>query len=334
MAPGVPFSNPLPACPAQRTHALDNYTSPELFFLLGVARSGTTILSLLLDSHSAIAIPYESHFIVPYFDRTYAFDTPSDRITLVRSILQEPYVAQWDCPLTVDDVTLTNCTCLSATIREIFHAYARKRGKTLCGDKTPSYITEVDTLHTLFPHAKFIHVVRDGRDVATSLVKQWWGPNDFVSAIRYWERSVTLATKMLCMLPPSQTLMLRFEDLIDAPRTTLQRILAFLGVQFEEGMLSAYLSLASAKVGNRIHLHHNNLMRTLSPDQRGKWRRHMRHSDQAIAHEVAGALLNKLGYPRGKERSVLKPARKLYHYVRAAYVRRYVARTRPTTVLR
>ena len=82
-------------------------------FLVGVARSGTSLLSLILDSHSRLAIPYESHFIEEYYQELNLFGDLTDeanRRRLIRSILSEPFVAHWDQPIQVEDIQLDTCT--------------------------------------------------------------------------------------------------------------------------------------------------------------------------------------------------------------------------------
>ncbi|NRB40050.1 MAG: sulfotransferase [Pseudomonadales bacterium] len=144
-------------------------------FLVGVDWSGTTLLSLILGSHSKIAIPYESKFITAYFRKNIAiegFTDDAERRSVANSILAEPYVKDWGAELTVDDVDLTLCNDLSSTISTIYETYAVKKGKVIWGDKDPAYTTDIDILNKLFPDAKYIHIVRDGRDVALSIVKQ------------------------------------------------------------------------------------------------------------------------------------------------------------------
>src|SRR5438046_320861 len=103
-------------------------TNSPPFFLIGVARSGTTLLSLMLDTHSQLAIPYESHFIIPYFkDRQRVGDLSHkpQRVALVTSILAEPAVSHWAPRITIEDLDVDQCTSLSATVQQLFSAYAR-----------------------------------------------------------------------------------------------------------------------------------------------------------------------------------------------------------------
>jgi hypothetical protein len=296
------------------------------FFLIGVARSGTTLLSLMLDSHSEITIPYESHFIIPYFkerERLGDLRKREDRLALVQRILAERAVRHWDQKLTPDDLDLDHCLTLEGTVAELFSAYARRVGKTRWGDKTPAYTAEIHILNKMFPEARFIHIIRDGRDVALSLVQQWWGPNDFMSAMRYWADTVQCARKMLRMLPDERHVEVRFEDLVADPAREVRKVTHLLGIDFEPEMVSRYTTRAKEKVGAHIKKHHVHLSERPSLEQTYKWLKNMKKADQAIAYEIAGNVLIELGYPEGVQSHALKLLRKGYHRLREAYEWRF-----------
>jgi len=280
----------------------------------------------MLDSHPRIAIPYESHFFVPYYRRRHEWgnlDSERERRNLVASILREPYVARWDQEISIADVDLDACTTLENTIACIFRTYARLCGKDLWGDKTPAYISHLDVLNRMFPSCSFIHVIRDGRDVALSLLDQFWGPSDFVNAIRYWNDNAYCARKMLAMLPEHRVMELKFEDLVDEPEKWLRQITDFLGLDFHSAMLDGYRGTARRKVGHRIGAHHTNL--SLPPTQSiaYKWKRRLGPADQAIAGEIAGPMFQSLSYPEGTTKSTFKLFRKAYHCMRGSYAWRF-----------
>ncbi len=291
-------------------------------FIIGVDRSGTTLLSLILDSHSRIAIPYESHFITKYYRNREKFGDlkkEENRVRLVKNILSESYVKQWDKKLNLEDIDLDKCLTLEATIDEVFSAYARLHGKDIWGDKTPSYTPEIHIINRMFPQCKFVHIMRDGRDVALSLVKQWWGPNDFISAMRYWEKTLSCTRKMLRMLPDDKFIELKYEDLLENPETEIRKILSFLQLEYEPEMMKKYQQKAGLKVGKRIEKHHINLKQSLIKDNAYKWKRNLSSADQAIAYEIAGELLEELGYERGVTNHPLKLIRKAYHRISESY---------------
>jgi hypothetical protein len=291
------------------------------FFVIGVNRSGTTLLSLALDSHSSIAIPYESHFFIDYFTRKgkpFDLTGQSGRRGLVSTMLEEAGFKQWDYRPGADEIDLDACGSIPGAINEIYRAYASHFGKTLWGDKTPRYIDSIDILNLMFPESTFIHIVRDGRDVALSIIRQRWGPGDLVSALRSWREQVRLARKMLNMLPAERHMELRFEDYVTDPRKELERITSFLGVGFEEQMITAHAAKAAGKVGHLIEDRHVHLREPVSCAQAFKWRSSLSPSDQAVAHELIGDELLELGYPEGRTSHPLRIPRKAYHRLREA----------------
>ncbi|MEW5733796.1 MAG: sulfotransferase [Thermodesulfobacteriota bacterium] len=285
-------------------------------FVVGVDRSGTTLLSLMLDAHSRLAIPFESHFFVRFYNGMERFGDlmqEVNRRALVAAILAEPYLQKWEHRVSPEEVDLDRCGSLSGAIAEIYTAYARSFGKDVWGDKTPEYISHLWVLNELFPEGRFVHIIRDGRDVASSIVKQWWGAKDFASALRYWAQNVALARSMLRMLPHNRYVELRFEDLVADPGAQLARITDLLGLDFEPAMLSAYQEKAAAKVGDLASDVHPHLHKSPMLDQALKWQRELSPPDQALAHKIAGPLLAELGYPSGVTKHPLSLWRAAYH---------------------
>lgn len=300
---------------------MTEYSSP--IFVVGVARSGTTLLRLILDSHSRIAIPDESNFIVQFYKDRGTFgdlSTKSSRLALVQKILDEPFLARWDHRIEVDDVDLDECTTLAAAVDQVYGAYARHSGKDIWGDKTPMYISDLHIINKMFPTCRFIHLIRDGRDVALSLIQRRFGPSDFAGAIRFWKRNVECARKMLAMLPDDRYIEVKFEDFVSDPASHLRRITDFLEVDFEPNMLCLHQELANVKVGELVNSYHSNLLTPISTSQTNKWMKRLGRADQAIAHEEAGIILHELGYPEGATRHALKVVRKAYHRLRQSYL--------------
>ena len=292
------------------------------FFIIGVDRSGTTLLSLMLDTHSEIAIPNESHFFIKYYQLFYhteAFSSITFKKSLVNDILNEPYVQKWEAHLSPEDIDFSICTGLAQTIDAIFTAYAQKRQKKIWGDKTPEYVTHLDILNRMFPSCRFIHLVRDGRDVAASIVKQWWGANDFLSAIRSWARRVEISTKMLGMLPQERYLTLRFEDLLQNPEAEIKKITRFLGVKFENTMVESYSFNAAKKVGDMISDHHKLLLQRPMISRAFNWKNSLSPPDQALASEIAGEMLQLYGYEPGITTHPMKLLRKAYFRIQESF---------------
>jgi len=273
------------------------------FFLLGVQRSGTTLLRLLLDSHYLIAIPFESFILVDFAKKisgTYnQLKTIRDRQMLLEDLLSAKGINRWSPKVELKEIDVEKCGTYADTIDQIFSTYAKKCGKAVWGDKTPTYTLDIHVLSNLFPDAKFIHLIRDGRDVAPSLVRQPWGPDSFIQALNYWKEVVTWSRKMGRMLPDYRYREIHFEDLITNPKSILQQLTNFLELPFDEGMLERYQENLEAKIPLQSRAFHESLTRPIDRDLVFKWQKAIRPVNQAISYQIAGDLIEELGYPTG-----------------------------------
>ena len=117
--------------------------------------------------------------------------------------------------------------------RAFFESLARaqmKDGvKRYFGDSTPVNIMQADLINQLLPRSKFIHVIRDGRDVASSVLKEKWGPSEHFAALDWWKNRIVTGQLALSKIKTENMLELRIEDLVIHRREeTLERIKNFL----------------------------------------------------------------------------------------------------------
>lgn len=213
-------------------------------FTVGMPRSGTKLLRGLFNQHPSIGIPnVETHFL-PYWAKHWPeYGDLSDRRNFSRFYRQAiglPYfIFMRDISEIIqEDVWYKNCENFG--ISGVFKALIRHDANVpvgsqkIWGDKTPSYITQVDLLKKLFPAAKFIHIVRDVRDYSLS-ISAAWGKN-MERATDRWVDGISTFRKSL-KLYGEDILELRYEDLLDNPSRDLQRICEFLELEFNERML-------------------------------------------------------------------------------------------------
>jgi len=202
----------------------------------------------MLDSHPRLAIPPESHFIVRLaYRRLRLMHRPE--LALER-ILAHTRFRAWD--LDPDDarafVTRARAASYPDVVRAVFDAYASAYGKPRWGDKTPGYVHFLPELAQLFPDAQFIHVVRDGREVAVSVSERDWWPGSPVSAAFWWRRYVRVGREAGTRLGPDRYLELRLERLIADPQAELGSVCAFLGESYDPAML-AYPTRSRGRMG-------------------------------------------------------------------------------------
>jgi len=269
-------------------------------FVMGCGRSGTTMLRMMLTAHPALAIPWESHFIVPLWKgrRKLGGVSSPDVQRVVALITRTSMFGLWEVP---DDavrrrVAALDRPTLGEVIESVFLAYADHQAKTRWGDKTPIYVNWIPQLAELFPTARFVHVIRDGRDVALSYQSVPWGPDDVWGSAFKWRRDVGAGRRDGPALGHDRYLEIRYETLVDEPRSVLERLCAFASLEFDERMLERD---ESRSVGGRASQaeYHASATKPPTPGMRD-WRTQM-PDEQVLAFEaVAGDLLTRLGYER------------------------------------
>lgn len=215
-------------------------TAPFVF-IVGCGRSGTTMLRSMLDSHPDVAIPRESYFIDTMRRRRdgYRSDDGFHVDRFLADLLPDVRFRRWELdPDTVEAaVRAADPTDLGSACRVVYDVFALDRGATRPFDKTPMYALCVPELHQLFPDARFVHLVRDGRDVAASYAETDFGPRGLAAASSYWRRVIRAIDEAGSIVGPDQLQTFRYEDLAADPASTLQAISAFVDLDYDDRML-------------------------------------------------------------------------------------------------
>ena len=263
--------------------------------VLGVRRSGTTLLRVMLDRHSALAVPDESYFVPQLAHRHGRTVDPAAFLDDLRRI---PRLRDWG--LSPGDVAprIRSGMPTGEAIGAIFEAYAAAQGKPRWGDKTPLYMQYLPLLERLFPQASYVHLVRDGRDAALShltvakgIMTEGWGhPRDVAGFACLWRAEVLAARELGRRVGNLRYLELRYEDLVAAPEEELRRVCAFAALAYEPEMLeyAGTLDLSDKP-------HQQRLGQPPTPGVRD-WRTEMESADVRGFEQVAGDLLRELGY--------------------------------------
>lgn len=285
-----------------------------LQFIIGCPRSGTYLLSNILDQSVQIAIPTETHFI-PLFDR-YAFlagdlQNPRARIRLLKAIYAflEIWLTRAEIERNFDEMLqhslLATHGDFEQIIREshsyaemvlaIYERYATLKGAEYYGDKSAFFqhipLERID--HAVNQQAKFIHIVRDGRDVCLSWMKLMVGPKNLAIAARAW-RDHIVGKRQWGTLHPDRYCEIRYEDLLENPERETRRICEFIGIEFKSEMLQFHQGEMAQAIANSST--HAMLGKPIDSSNREKWRLHMTPEDVAFFEWLAGKELAKLGY--------------------------------------
>ncbi len=268
--------------------------SPPLF-VLGVSRSGTTLLRVVLDRSPGIAIPDESFFI-PLLARRHRGVVNRDRF--LDDLSRLPTLSAWG--LRLDDIAwrMRPDMRVGQAVAAIFETYAANQGKPRWGDKTPMYMRHLRVLERLFPDAQFVHLIRDGRDAALSFLRMpagtytrtWAHPDTVAEFACLWRLEVANARALGERVGSSRYLEVRYEELIDRPEAVIRGICEFASLPYEQAMLEY---AAAVDVSDKPH--QQRLLQPLTPGVRD-WRTQMDTDDLAAFEAIAGDLLAELGY--------------------------------------
>ena len=285
---------------------------PPVPFVVGAGRSGTTLLRLMLDSHPGLAIPAETHFI-PRLAQRFA-TRPVTGASFSDALAAE---RRWgDFGIDAGELSRrlgpTRELELGEALRGFYRAYAERQGKDRWGDKTPGYCQCMTLVRELLPEARFIHLIRDGRDVALASSER--NGRDPAENAAVWRRKVAAARSQRRRLTGYHEV--RFEDLVGAPEATLRELCGVLELDWEPEMLNYHRraperlrelgDLRGRRIGGqsataelRRSFYELNT-KPLRDAEIGRGRRELAPPDLAAVEREAGDLLTELGYGLGR----------------------------------
>ncbi len=287
---------------------------PPAPFVVGATRSGTTLLRLMLDAHPDIAIPSETHFIPDLIKaREKSGAAPDRMLEMLTShrrwgdfhIEAGELAERW--------AVLDARGELSgpAAVREFFKIYGEKQGgPPRWGDKTPGYVKRMREIQEYMPEARFIHLIRDGRDVALSILKQSFGPETIEAAADRWRGRVLRGRAQQPYL--GFYMEVKFEDLVLDTEGQLRRICEFIELDFHPAMLG-YHETAEERLKEKARelprgkgrdpqsaerrlKSHEKTFEPPNPSLVGGYKTKMDPADRASYEALAGDLLLELGY--------------------------------------
>ncbi len=297
-------------------------------FVVGCPRSGTTLLKRMVDAHPEIAITRETHWIARFYRKRIGI-TSEGLVTpqLIPSLLKYHRFSLLGIDRTDLETRVWNGEQdqFADFVSRLFDLYGRRREKSLVGDKTPGYVRHIGLLHELWPRARFVHLIRDGRDVCLSMLD--WSKagasagrlitfqEDPVSTTAFWwKRNVRLGRASGSILPSGLYHEVHYERLCEEPQEECRLLCRFLGVPFQSRMLQFHEGRTNPDPG----LSPKSAFLPPTPGLRD-WRQQMPREDVERFEAAAGDLLDDLGYERG----ISQPSPD--SLVRAAYIRRQLS---------
>ena len=250
-------------------------------FIVGCPQSGTTLLRRMVDAHPEIAITCEARWISEVVGRGRGIDLAGRASPRLPEVLEaHPTFATLGIGREELERLAGGRPSYPAFVEALFDRYGAARGKRIVGARTPGCVRDMGLLHDLFPHARFVHLVRDGRDVCLSELEA--ARFTVTAAAHWWRWHVLQGRASGARLASELYVELRYEALVADPGGECRRLCDYLGVAFDPAML-------------RFH-------EGRTPFETD-WTRHMPREQVEEFEAAAGDALEAFGYP-GAARSV------------------------------
>ncbi len=270
------------------------------FFIIGSGRSGTTLLRTILCRHPLIVIPPETYGLVNAIKKYIRYNGLDwqDLVNVsIGEFLFHPTFQYWETDLKVilQDLYTTpkDDRSLALIINQIYQSYIKihKPAATIWGDKTPFNTLRLKWIKRVFPEAKYIHLIRDGRDVVSSYVKSKLIPT-VAEAGERWNNSLDAVDKFEKKLVPNRIFTLRYEDLVNKPEEFTQTICNFLSIEY----LPKMIENTEVHLGDDVLDHLRNVKNPINIKSIGKWKKHLNADDQKLTISLIQDRLIKKGY--------------------------------------
>lgn len=249
----------------------------EPIVLGGCSRSGTTLMSALLNAHSKLFIALETALLTGNSDLAHL----AGRTGLPKKKIAYLY-------------RISHCSAEFSQI--VLTTLMKQNNKLRWGDKSPVYVTVIDFIFEKFPKAHFIHLIRDGRDVVCSLrnhkpafVKKPPSEkpiiNDWSDCVDRWESWVR---KGIAWREDPRYCEVKYESLVEQPESTLKGIFDWLGEPWEDGI---FLKVLNTKV-----MTHPGVSKPINNSSIGRWKSDLPIDARKLFQGTGSELLKKLGY--------------------------------------
>lgn len=308
---------PAPAAAAGPDQLTGTIPAPEargpMPVVVGCPRSGTTLLAVMLDSHPQIAMPPETAFL-PALQALAGKAQDDLRKEFFALLTTDRWgVSNWN-DLGIDRyrywrlLRALETFSITAGLRVLYGMYADGLAKPLFGEKTPADTHCMPQIEAHLPEARFIHIVRDPRDVVLSLRRTTAGQSVERTA-QIWVDMVSAARASAASVAHYHEL--RYEDLVLQPEAELRKVCGFLNLDYSSHMLE-YRASSARHVGHlgdrllpdgramvphalRARLHET-LVQPLRKDRVHGWRQQLTPSDRAKIEAITAPLMQEVGY--------------------------------------
>lgn len=272
-------------------------------FIVGCPRSGTTLLQRMLDHHPQLAVANDTHFIPQIVEDLGQGANPPVTPELLENLRSNRRFLRLKLPEPAVAEAAAQTRSYAQLVTALYSEFGARQGKPLAGEKTPDYVRRLPLLHALFPESRFLHIIRDGRDVALSTLEwaredkgpgrfELWQEEPMAVCALWWRWLVSTGQRDGGSLGGTYREVC-YDELVARPEQTLRDIAGFLDLADAPEMLAYH----QGKSRDNPRLSAKSAWLPPTPGLRD-WRTQMAARDAELFEAIAGDLLGSLGYER------------------------------------
>jgi len=269
-------------------------------FIISAPRSGSTLMRLILDAHPRIGIPSPAwlyEMVRPYLYSYGDLTNEQNLHALAEDILAAPSIKDFTSQLTADEMVAESNDPSFAGLYDALHRkYVRDTGKSRWGEKTPRNCFWMDEIKSDYPDAQFVHIIRDGRDMAIDIADSRLWPYSLYSGAQMWDMFVSAAQESGAELDSNSYYEIHYEKLCADPEGELKKLCDFLGEDFSPQMLSHHQSDSAKSWGGGDALHAS-ILKPITTDYCEMYKTRLSDSDCEAIEALIGTRLKSWNYP-------------------------------------
>jgi hypothetical protein len=263
----------------------------QAVFLLCSERSGSNLITRMVDNHPQFCAPSPTHLIRLLVQHREAYQDWDDLCADAAELLATK-LGEWRTQPSAPDLRALPVRTLPELLRHVFEAEARACGKERLFIKENHAARFLPFLLEAWPDAQFVHLVRDPRDMALSWKRSAVHRGDVVRAARVWQQDQAEAVAAIARLRIHS---LTYEDLVVVPELELLRLCRFLGVRFLPAMLAYHRDPVTIAAAGRTSAWEN-LAQPVMVANTGKWREGLDNTEVALVESVCAREMSHFGY--------------------------------------
>ncbi len=264
-------------------------------FIYGCARSGTSLLSRILNSHPRIAVPYESHLyntFMPWLKHYGDLSVDLNRKNLAYDIAE--ILHDWQPRLDPEAAFyFTKGHDFHSMVDGVMYSWAMAQGKERWGEKSPWHVLYWKEILEGFPRAKFLHIVRDGRDSSASWKQARFGPKHYYLLAERWKQYLETVAELKAEVGQDNVFEFRYEDLLANPELVMHQICDFIEEEYSPDMLAFHEDKTPYPTDVR---NLENLTKPLMQGNTQKWKTNLSDHEVLMFEAVASEKLAEYGY--------------------------------------